>query len=183
MDIGIRPLWQDMPRVAGPVFPVRCAPGDNLMFHAAIYRAAPGSIIVVDAGDCNFAVAGGNVCKVAQKRGIAAFVIDGVIRDLAELRAIRFPVFARGVIPIPGAKDEIGVLNGPVCCGGVNVEPGDILVGDEEGIVVAPFARSQQILQAAQNRAAKDSAESLDAWEKNHRERIEELLRKKGFSD
>src|SRR4051794_33978198 len=79
MDIGIRPLWPGMPRAAGPAYPVRCAPGDNLMLHAAIYRAAPGSIIVVQAGDFDYAVAGGNVCAVAQKRGIAAFVVDGLI--------------------------------------------------------------------------------------------------------
>src|SRR5579871_499509 len=139
MDIGIHPLWSGMQRVAGPAYPVRCAPGDNLMLHAAIYRAAPGSIIIVEAGDNDYAVAGGNVCAVAQKHGIAAFVIDGVIRDLAELRANRFPVFARGISPIPGGKDKIDILNGTVRCGGVEVAPGDIVVADEEGIVVVPL--------------------------------------------
>src|SRR5215207_3337843 len=86
MDIGIRPLWPGMPHVAGAAYMVRCAPGDNLMLHAAIYRAVPGSIIVVEAGDVEYAVAGGNVCAVAQKYGIAAFIVDGVIRDLAEAR-------------------------------------------------------------------------------------------------
>src|SRR5215212_2783161 len=119
MDSGIRPLWEGMPRVAGPAYTVRCPAGDNLMLHAAIYRAAPGSIIVVEAGDATFAVAGGNVCAVAQRRGIAAFVIDGVIRDLSEARRLHFPVFARGLSPIPGAKEAIDVLNGPVRCGGV----------------------------------------------------------------
>src|SRR5204863_8567533 len=122
MDIGIRPLWPGMPRVAGPAYPVRCPPGDNLMLHAAIYRAAPGAVIVCEAGDVDYAVAGGNVCAVAQKRGIAGFVVDGVIRDVAETRARGFAVFARGVIPIPGTKDAVGVLDGPVCCGGVTVE-------------------------------------------------------------
>ena len=73
MDIGIRPLWTPMPRVAGPAYPVRCPAGDNLMLHAAIYRAAPGAVIVVEAGDVDYAVCGGNVCAVAQKRGVAAF--------------------------------------------------------------------------------------------------------------
>lgn len=84
MDAGLRPLWTPIPRIAGPAYPVRCAPGDNLMLHAAIHRAPPGSVIVVEARDTAFAVAGGNVCAVAQRRGIAAFVVDGVIRDLAE---------------------------------------------------------------------------------------------------
>src|SRR3954462_11375056 len=78
MDIGIRPLWNS-PRVAGPAYTVRCEPGDNLMLHAAIYRAEPGSVIVVESGDMGYALAGGNVCAVAQRRGVAAFVVDGVI--------------------------------------------------------------------------------------------------------
>ncbi|MGH7321680.1 MAG: RraA family protein [Candidatus Rokuibacteriota bacterium] len=181
MDIGMRPLWPGMPRVAGPAYPVRCPPGDNLMVHAAIYRAAPGAILVVAAGDTDFAVAGGNVCAVAQRRGVAAFVVDGVIRDVVETRENRFPVFARGVIPIPGGKDAVGVLNGQVRCGGVEVSPGDIVVADEEGIVVVPAARADAVLKAAQSRAAKDAAESLDAWEAAHRTRIEAILREKGI--
>lgn len=72
MDIGIRPLWSSMPRVAGPAFTVRCPPGDNLMLHAAIHRAEPGSVIVVESGDVDHALAGGNVCAVAQRRGVGA---------------------------------------------------------------------------------------------------------------
>jgi 4-hydroxy-4-methyl-2-oxoglutarate aldolase len=181
MDIGIRPLWAGMPRVAGPAYPVRCAPGDNLMLHAAIYRAQPGAIIVVEAGDVDYAVAGGNVCAVAQRRGVAAFVIDGVIRDLAEARSNGFPVFARGVIPIPGGKDVVCTLNIPVRCGGVEVAPGDVVVADEEGIVVVPVARQEAVLVAARARAAKDAAETLESWEAAHRARIEQILRAKGF--
>lgn len=183
MDIGIRPLWSGMPRVAGPAFTVRCAPGDNLMLHAAIYRAAPGSIIVVEAGDCDYAVAGGNVCAVAQQQGIAAFVIDGVIRDLAETRANAFPVFARGVIPIPGAKDVLGSLGATVHCGGVDVAPGDIVIADEEGIIVVPAARSADVLARARARAAKDAAQTLAQWEAEHRQRIDAILREKGYRE
>ena len=91
-----------MGRVAGPAVTVRCAPGDNLMLHAAIYRAEPGSVLVVESGDVEYALAGGNVCAIARRRGIVALVTDGVIRDLAEVREIGFPVFARGVIPCRG---------------------------------------------------------------------------------
>ncbi len=183
MDIGIRPLWPAMPRIAGPAYPVRCAPRDNLMLHAAIYRAAPGSIIVVEAGDLDYAVAGGNVCAVAQKRGIAGFVVDGVIRDLAAARANRFPVFARGVLPIPGDKHVIDVLNGPVRCGGVEVAPGDVVVADEEGIVVVPAAQLEAVLNGVQARAARDAGETLASWEAAHRARIEAILRSKGFTE
>lgn len=183
MDLGIRPLWSGMPRIAGPAFPVRCAPGDNLMLHAAIYRAPPGSIIVVECGSLDYALAGGNVCAVAQNRGIAGFVLDGVLRDLAEIRTRGFPVFARGVVPIPGAKEVLDVLNGPVRCGGVSVSPGDVVVADEEGIVVAPADRLDAVRDRAKARQAKDQAESLEAWEAAHRARIDEILRKKGFRD
>jgi len=151
------------------------------MLHAAIYRADPGSIIVVDSGDVDYARAGGNVCAIAQRRGIAAFVVDGVIRDLAEVREMRFPVFARGVIPIPGTKAAVGPLNTPVRCGGVTVYAGDIVVADEEGIVVVPSARQDQVLQAAQAKLAKEADETLDAWEENHRARIDAILRENGF--
>ena len=181
MGAGIRPLWAPMPRVAGPAYPVRCPPGDNLMLHAAIYRAAPGAIIVVEAGDVDYAVCGGNVCAVAQRRGIAAFVVDGVVRDLAETRGRGFPLFARGVIPIPGGKDAVGVLNGPVRCGGVDVGPGDIVVADEEGVVVVPAERTDAVFAAARARAEKDAAQTLDAWEATHRARIDTILREKGL--
>jgi len=181
LDIGIRPLWSPVPRVAGPAFTVQCPPGDNLMLHAAIYRAEPGSVIVVESGDVDYALAGGNVCAVAQRRGIAAFVVDGVIRDLGEVRAAGFPVFARGVIPIPGTKGAIGSLNGQVRCGGAYVNDGDIVVADEEGIVVIPDGRQGEVLRAAQARLAKEAGETLDAWEEAHRARIDQMLREKGF--
>ncbi|MGC5410363.1 RraA family protein, partial [Streptomyces sp. DT225] len=119
MDASIRPLWAPVPRVAGPAFTVRCPAGDNLMLHAAIHRAAPGSVIVIEAGDADFALAGGNVCAVAQRRGIAAFVTNGVVRDLAEVRDMGFPVFATGVVPFPGTKKAVTPLNESVRCGGV----------------------------------------------------------------
>ncbi|MFF2961767.1 RraA family protein [Streptomyces sp. NPDC057963] len=183
MDIGIRPLWPSVPRVAGPAFTVRCPPGDNLMLHAAIHRAEPGSVVVVEAGDVDYALAGGNVCAVARRRGIAAFVTDGVIRDLAEVREMGFPVFARGVVPVPGAKKAVGPLNTPVRCGGVSVHAGDIVVADEEGIVVTPRARREQVLLDARKKLAAEADESLDAWEEAHRARIDRILAEGGFED
>jgi regulator of RNase E activity RraA len=181
MDMGIRPLWAPMPRIAGPACTVRCAPGDNLMLHAAIYRAAPGSVLVVEAGDIEYAVSGGNVCAVAKRRGIAGFVVDGVIRDLAEVREDRFPVFARGVMPIPGGKDVLGELNGTVRCGGVQVSAGDMVVADEEGIVVVPAGEQERVLEVARARVTKDAAQSLEAWEAEHRARIDAILRERGY--
>lgn len=177
----IRPLWPGMPRVAGPAFTVRTAKHDNLMLHAAIYRAAPGDVIVVQAGDDEMAVAGGNVCAVAQRHGVAAFVIDGVIRDVAEARANGFPLFARGISPIPGGKEGPGEINAPIQCGGATVQPGDIVVGDEEGIVAVPRARADEVLKKAQARAAADSGETLDEWERKHRARVDSTLKARGY--
>lgn len=181
MDMGIRPLWTPVPRIAGPAYPVRCEPGDNLMLHVAIHRAAAGSVIVCQAGDNDYAQAGGNVCAYAQQRGIAGFVVDGVVRDIAESRANGFPLFGRGVIPIPGKRTKRGVLNEPVVCGGVTVAPGDIVVADEEGIVVVPSARADEIWQAAEARAARDAATTLDDWVRAHERAIGDLVKKLGI--
>ncbi|GGL80021.1 dimethylmenaquinone methyltransferase [Streptomyces fumigatiscleroticus] len=181
MDIGIRPLWQPVPRIAGPAFTVRCPQGDNLMLHAAIHRAQPGSVVVVESGDLDHALAGGNVCAVAQRRGVAGFVADGLIRDLAEVRERGFPVFARGIIPIPGGKKAVEPLNVQVRCGGVAVDAGDIVVADEEGVVVVPAARRDEVLGAARAKLAKEAGETLDAWEEAHRTRIDTILRDQGF--
>ncbi|GHH44557.1 RraA family protein [Streptomyces candidus] len=181
MDMGVRPLWNGMPRVAGPAFTVRCPAGDNLMLHAAIYRAAPGSVVVAEAGDVDFALAGGNVCAVAQRRGIAAFVIDGAVRDLAEIRDMGFPVVARGVIPIPGTKAAVAPHNEPVRCGGVTVHSGDVVVADEEGVVVVPAARRQDVLADARAQFAKEASQSLDDWEAAHRARVEKALSERGW--
>lgn len=176
MDAGMRPLWGPGPRIAGPAFTVRCPPGDNLMLHAAIYRAAPGSVIVMEAGDADYAVAGGNVCAVAQRRGVAGFVIDGVVRDLGEIRAMGFPVLARGVVPCPGGKTAVLPLGEPVRCGGVEVHAGDIVVADEEGVAVVPAGRAGQVLADARQKLAKEAGEDLDAWEAAHRARIDRIL-------
>lgn len=181
MRLGIRPLWPGMPRIAGPAFTVRTAKHDNLMLHAAIYRAEPGDVIVVEAGDDEMAVAGGNVCAVAQRRGVAGFVIDGVIRDLAESRANGFPLFARGVSPIPGAKDGPGEINGTITCGGAKVNPGDVIVADEEGIVVVPRAQAAEVFKKGEAKAAADAAETLENWERKHRARVESTLQAKGY--
>ena len=150
----IHPLWPSPPRVAGPAFTIRTGKHDNLMFHASIYLAQPGDVIVVEAGDDEMAVAGGNVCAIAQRRGVAALVVDGVIRDVVESREKGFPLFARGVSPIPAKRVGDGGMNVQVRCGGVIVNPGDVVVADEEGIVVIPRARAEDVLRKAQEKVS-----------------------------
>ena len=183
MDIGIRELWPQIPRIAGPAYTVRCAPGDNLMLHSAIYRAPPGAIIVVESGSIDYAVSGGNVCAIAQKRGIAGFVVDGVVRDLAEVRDLQFPIFARGVIPIPGVKQTLGTLGEKVNCGGVQVDSEDIVVADEEGIAVIPVADKVSAYKITERGVAKEAAQSLQEWETAHKAKVDRILAAKGFTD
>ena len=92
-----------------------------------------------------------------------------------------FAVFARGVIPIAGTKEMIGDLGGTVRCGGVQVDPGDIVVADTDGVVVVPHTRRDEVLTAARAKLAKEAGETLDDWEAAHRTRIDRALRDKGY--
>lgn len=177
-DSGIHPLWSGMPRVAGPAFTVQLASGDNLMLHSAIYEAPPGSIIVVNAVDGRYAVAGGNVCAVARERGIRGLVIDGVIRDLSEIRDMQFPVFARGTFPVPGAKKFHAPLNQPITCGGAPVRAGDIVVADEEGIVFIPENEATSVFSKAKARFDQEHRQSLEEWRKEHQQKVTDALKK-----
>lgn len=181
MDYAIHSLYQPVPKIYGPAFTVKCEPGDHLMLHAAIYRAAPGDIIVVEADD-QFAVAGGNVCAIAKERGIKGFVIDGVVRDIGEIRDMQFPVFALGGMPKSAAKKQLSPLNQPVVCGGVTVNPGDIIVADEEGIACIPKDKAEEAYQVAIDRLAKDSV-PLSQWRDNHSANVEAILTKLGFQE
>ncbi|XOV79474.1 MAG: RraA family protein [Aestuariibacter sp.] len=174
-DPEIKPLWQPIPRISGPAFTVKCAPGDHLMLHAAIYEANPGDIIVVH-GDNKHALAGGNVCAIAQQRGIKGFILDGFIRDKAEIRDAQFPVFAKGVIPKPGAKKVYTKLNIPIVCGGVSVSPGDIVVADEEGIAFIPQSQASEVFAIAKARFDTDAALTLSQWQSKHHAKIKQLL-------
>ena len=182
VDYTIHSLWQPAPAISGPAYTVYCAPGDHLMLHAAIYRARAGDIIVVEADDA-YALAGGNVCAIAQRRGIRGLVVDGVIRDLAQVRDLGFAVYARGVMPKPAAKAQVAPLNKPVKCGGVQVNPGDIIVADEEGIAVIPASNAHEVLQRAKARAHADSSVSLEQWQTGHHKKVQSCLQKLGFTE
>lgn len=172
----IRPLWQGMPRIAGEAYTVQLASGDNLMLHSAIYEAPAGSILVIDGVDGKYAVAGGNVCAVAMQRGIKGFVIDGVIRDLGEIEAMEFPVFAEGVFPVPGKKNQYTELGKPITCGGAKVSTGDMIVADAEGIVVIPKLDKESVFSAALEKSDAEAHLTLAEWEANHRRKIVQAI-------
>lgn len=175
----IRPLW-DGAQLNGPAYTVQCVPGDNLMLHAAIHRAPAGSVLIVDGGDASYAIAGGNVCAVAHRRGIAGLIVDGAIRDVKEIRELGFPVFARAVVPKPGQKAVVLPLQQPVNCGGVLVHPGDFIVADEEGIVAVPAERVETVLKAVSEKTRQERIQTLDAWATEHDQKINQILRAAG---
>ncbi|XPV69651.1 MAG: RraA family protein [Halarcobacter sp.] len=177
MDAGIKQLWLDIPRIAGPAFTVKMVAGDNLALHRAIYEAPKGSIIVAQTNSMDYAVSGGNVCAIAQGLGIAGFVIDGVVRDIGEVKQMKFPIFGRGVIPMPGIKKAVLPLNTPIVAGGIDVNPGDIIVADEEGIAVIPKDKANEIYEEAKKRVDEEAAMGLEKWAENHRKKIDSFYK------
>jgi regulator of RNase E activity RraA len=132
---ALRPMHRTR-RILGRAYTVRTRPGDNLMVHKAIDAAQPGDVIVVDAGgDMSNAIIGEIMVGWAAKRGLAGFVIDGAIRDSETLGAGDFPVYARGVAHRGPYKDGPGAINVPVTIDGMVVMPGDLLVGDADGLL------------------------------------------------
>lgn len=123
----------------GAVCTVKVFPGDNLMVHKALDIALPGDVVVVDAGgSIKNAVLGDIISTKARHRGIAGFVVDGYVRDVAGIHALDFPVYARGENMIGPLHRGPGEINFPICCGGIVVSPGDIIVADSGGVVVVP---------------------------------------------
>lgn len=138
-------------KVAGPAFTVEVRPGDNLMFHAAIAMAKPGDVIVVDGkGDETMALCGTLMSTQAQKSGVAGFVVDAAVRDSLEICAGTFPVFAIGTNPNGPTKGLAGRINWPVTLAGVTVNPGDLVVGDADGVVIIPKENASEIVGRAQ---------------------------------
>jgi RraA family protein len=178
----IRPMHGGGAKLAGPAFTVRVPAGDNLMVHKAIDIAAPGDVIVVDAaGMLEQAIIGDIMTSLAAQRGVAGFVIDGAIRDAAELAARPFPVYARGVTHRGPYKNGPGEINVPVSIGGMVVRPGDIIVGDGDGVVAVPQADAEAVLAAAREQKKKEDA-SLAAIAAGTLDRkwVDETLRAKG---
>jgi 4-hydroxy-4-methyl-2-oxoglutarate aldolase len=156
LDAAIKPVWPGA-RVAGQAFTVRCHPGDNLPLHRALEQAAAGDVIVAQVGGLLGGYWGGVMTVAAQARGIAGLIIDGGVRDSEELQRLGFPVFARGTGVFRTVKHEGGVLQEPLLVGGVLVNPGDIMLGDGDGVMAIPRARVQQFLEAARKREAAEA--------------------------
>lgn len=152
MHSRIRALEASM-TVCGPAFTVEVRPGDNLMFHVALAVAKPGDVVVVDGkADSTCALFGDLMVTQAVAAKLGGFVVDAASRDTASLSKSDFPIFAAGTNPCGPTKGLPGRLSIPVSVGGVSVEPGDLVVGDVDGVVVIPRADVEDVLAAAQKK-------------------------------
>jgi RraA family protein len=178
----LRPM-HDGTKLCGPAFTVRTSPGDNLLVHKAIDIAEPGDVIVVDAGGVNDnAIIGELMSARAEQRGVGGMVIWGAIRDSAELRQGSFPVYAAGVTHRGPYKNGPGEINVAISIGGMTVNPGDVIVGDSDGLVAIPQDQAEAILASAKAILAKEekSMKEIKAGTVD-RGWVDKALREKGY--
>lgn len=174
LDSTIKPLKETY-KIAGEAYTVKLAVGDNLNLLKALKEVKPGDILIVDAkGDTYRAIAGDFVVGMMQTLEVGGLVVDGVIRDLIDIKKLNFPVFSKGTTVSSGTKTGPGEIDVPISCGGTSVNPGDIVVGDVDGIVVIPRDQAQVVLEKALEKEAGDEKRE-DTYGKN-KETIYEYL-------
>ena len=146
-------------QILGPACTVKCYPGDNLMVHKSLDVAKPGDVVVIDASTSMLtAVCGDLISTKARHRGIAGFVVDGLIRDIEAIQALGdFPVFSRGITPIGPLHRGPGEIGHPIAAGGIVVNPGDIIVGDMNGVVVVPQGIVEDLLERLTAKAEREA--------------------------
>lgn len=181
LHADIRP-WNKAP-LLGVAFTVRARTGCNLLLQHALDAAEPGDVVMVeDGGDLTMAMAGENMVLWAQKRGLAGLVVDGAMRDIDSISTMTFPVYARGITPRGPQRNGPGEINTPISCGGVVVNPGDIIVGDGDGIVVISPKDAAGILEKARGKLKLEletrEAIAKGAWDRSGF--TEEKLRQRG---
>lgn len=157
MERTIKPLARGM-KICGPAFTVKAQAGDNVMILKAMREARPGDVIVVDCGRCPESGPFGELAAAeCQTKGLGGFVTTGSVRDTAEIIAMGFPVFSSGVSIVGTVKESLGLINHPISAGGVIVHPGDIILGDDDGIVVIPLAGAADALEKSDARVEKEA--------------------------
>ena len=168
--------------MCGPALTVKTRPGDNLMLHKALQMGAPGDVLVVDGGGAVDRALFGDIMKnVARMRGFAGIVLDGAIRDVSAYRNDDFPCYARGVCHRGPYKDGPGEINVPVSIGGMVVHPGDVVVGDDDGVLFIRPAEAEAVAKAARAKFAAEEATFAAIRARTYDDRwIDEVLRAKG---
>jgi 4-hydroxy-4-methyl-2-oxoglutarate aldolase len=156
LDYAIRPVWQGA-AVAGPAFPLRCAPGDNLAIHIAVDAVPPGHVLVVDAFGFVAGYWGEVLTVAAQARGIIGIIIDGGVRDVTALENRKFPVFARGIAMRGTVKCHAPSVGQPIIVANVVVSPGDLIVADADGVLSIPQNHVARTMAGARKRTEKEA--------------------------
>jgi 4-hydroxy-4-methyl-2-oxoglutarate aldolase len=152
VEPSIRPIVDGV-RLAGPAFTVKAMPGDNLVIFRAIDEAPPGSVLVIDAGGTDRATIWGGTSTIAcVAKKIAGCATNAAVRDVAEIRALRFPVYAAGINVRGTVKSHPGWIQAAISLGGIPVKPGDLVIGDEDGLVIVAAERAQEIADKAMER-------------------------------
>jgi 4-hydroxy-4-methyl-2-oxoglutarate aldolase len=158
LNAAIKPI-DPTRRLAGRALTINAPPGDNLIIHFAITQAQPGDVFVINAqAHLEHAVWGDILTLAAQQRGVQGLVVDGAVRDAEAIIASEFPAFARGISIKGPQKNQHGSINIPIVCGGTPVNPGDIVVGDRDGVVVIPQVTLDQVIEAALQREQAEAA-------------------------
>lgn len=166
VDSGIRPMWPGS-RLVARAYTVLTRSGDNLVIHEALDRAAPGEVIVVNGfSDISRALVGELIAGRAKMNGLAGFVVDGAIRDVDAIEELGVAVFARAVTPAGPYKLGPGRHQVPVAIGGQCVRPGDVVVGDADGVVVIPIELLSATVENAETIKSDEvlKRESIGAW-------------------
>ena len=154
----IAPVAPEM-KCAGPAFTIEVRPGDNLMIHTAMTMAKPGDVLVIDGkGDRTCALMGAIMINACKQLKLGGVVVDAAIRDSLDLRELGFPVFAVGANPNGPTKFVPGRINWPISCGGISIAPGDLIVGDADGVVVIEREKAASLLDAAQKKVDDETA-------------------------
>lgn len=182
--IGLKPYHAKLDTVlCGPAITVRVRPGDNLMIHKALMMVEPGDVLVIDGGgDLTQALVGGLMRTTCLAKKLGGLVLDGAIRDVREWAEDGMPIFARGHTHRGPSKEGPGEINVPVACAGLVVQPGDLVLGDADGVIAIPAAELPRLLVASRTHLAKEAkVRAANAAGTSDPERFNAMLRSKGL--
>lgn len=166
----------------GRALTIKTRSGDNLMLHKALNMVKPGDVIILsnDGGESYRSLIGEIMFTYLASRGAAGIIIDGPIRDIDAVRKMEMPIYATGTNPAGPYKEGPGEINVPISCGGISINPGDIIVMDEDGVIVIPLQEAETVLKNARAFQEKDEAKLLAAQEgRAKREWVDALIEKK----
>ncbi|SMC45331.1 RraA famliy [Sporomusa malonica] len=163
LNTAIKPLKEEY-KICGQAITVKVPSGDNMMVLQAMKSGKPGDILVVDAEGARYrSFAGDFVIGLARTLGFGGVVADGTVRDILSIKEMNYPVFCLGATLACSKKIGMGEINVPISCGGVTIHPGDIIVGDANGVLVIPKERAEQVLEAAETKMKKDQVRAESA--------------------